>query len=178
MESKGREMQDLVPIGRFSELTELTVKALRLYDRLGLLRPAMVDFASGYRYYSREQVRVARYIRLLRWADMPLEEIARVLGAEDPAVLRSHLARHRQRIEERLETGQQALALLEELDKRVESAGIGGLMTQEDQDYRCSFCGKPRSEILRMIAGPNDVFICNECVDLCNEIIAKEEAKA
>lgn len=40
-------MHDLLSMGRFSEVTGLTVKELRLYDKLGLLRPAMVDLASG-----------------------------------------------------------------------------------------------------------------------------------
>lgn len=40
-----------MPIGPFSEMTRLSVKALRIYDDMGLLPPAMVDDASGYRYY-------------------------------------------------------------------------------------------------------------------------------
>ena len=38
---------------------------------------------------------------------------------------------------------------------------------------KCSFCGKGQEEVKKLIAGPS-VFICNECVDLCNEIIAEE----
>lgn len=45
------------------------------------------------------------------------------------------------------------------------------------QTHTCSFCGKPNDEVKRMIAGPNQVAICNECVDLCNEILAKSEEK-
>ena len=48
-------MRNLVPIGRFSKICRLTVKALRLYDELSLLRPAMVDTQSGYRFYSLAQ---------------------------------------------------------------------------------------------------------------------------
>jgi len=40
----------------------------------------------------------------------------------------------------------------------------------------CSFCGKSQKEVRKLIAGPS-VYICNECIDLCNEIIADEEAK-
>lgn len=43
---------------------------------------------------------------------------------------------------------------------------------------RCSFCGKYQSKVERLIAGPN-VYICNECVDLCDEIlkeVREEEA--
>jgi hypothetical protein len=38
--------------------------------------------------------------------------------------------------------------------------------------YRCSFCGKSQERVQRLIAGPGGVYICNECVGLCNEIIA------
>jgi hypothetical protein len=37
---------------------------------------------------------------------------------------------------------------------------------------RCSFCGKSQDEICKLIAGPS-VFICDECIDLCNDIIAE-----
>ena len=37
----------------------------------------------------------------------------------------------------------------------------------------CSFCGKNQNEVAKLIAGPS-VFICDECVDLCNEIISDE----
>ena len=37
----------------------------------------------------------------------------------------------------------------------------------------CSFCGKSQNEVRKLIAGPS-VFICNECVDLCNDIIREE----
>jgi hypothetical protein len=40
---------------------------------------------------------------------------------------------------------------------------------------RCSFCGKPEAAALRLIAGPG-VYICAECVSLCNEILAEEAA--
>jgi hypothetical protein len=39
----------------------------------------------------------------------------------------------------------------------------------------CSFCGKAQSQVKRLIAGPNDVQICSECVALCNQIIAEAE---
>src|SRR5579872_6976966 len=40
-------------------------------------------------------------------------------------------------------------------------------------DFHCSFCGKRRREVRKLISGPR-VFICDECVGLCNEIIARE----
>src|ERR1700682_3543790 len=43
-------------------------------------------------------------------------------------------------------------------------------------DFHCSFCGKRRREVRKLISGPR-VFICDECVALANDIIAKEEAQ-
>jgi len=50
---------------------------------------------------------------------------------------------------------------------------------KDESSLKCSFCGKGHSEVKKLIAGPT-VYICNECVELCNEIIADtihEEAK-
>ena len=48
----------------------------------------------------------------------------------------------------------------------------------EQRERQCSFCGKGQSKVTRMIAGPNDVQICSECVALCNQIIRKAEGDA
>src|SRR4030043_400241 len=49
---------------------------------------------------------------------------------------------------------------------------IGGSMAKKDENaLKCSFCGKGHAEVKKLIAGPT-VYICNECVELCNEIIA------
>lgn len=44
--------------------------------------------------------------------------------------------------------------------------------------YLCSFCGKNQDQVIRLIAGPNGVFICDECVRLCNEILAEDSRLA
>lgn len=44
--------------------------------------------------------------------------------------------------------------------------------------YHCSFCGKGQENVRRLIAGPGAVYICDECVDLCREIIDEEQAPA
>lgn len=67
---------DLMTIGAFAERTRLSPKALRLYDRLGLLPPARTDPASGYRFYREDQVAGAQLVGLLRRLGMPLPVIA------------------------------------------------------------------------------------------------------
>ena len=42
-----------------------------------------------------------------------------------------------------------------------------------NDDLLCSFCGKSQDEVKKLIAGPS-VYICDECIQLCNEIIAEE----
>ena len=44
--------------------------------------------------------------------------------------------------------------------------------------YHCSFCGKSQDQVRRLIAGPGSVYICDECVELCREIIDEESRPA
>src|SRR6476469_4835351 len=74
---------ELLSIVRFAQLTGLTAKALRHYDEVGLLRPAYVDDFTGYRWYALDQARDAVAIRRLRSFELPLDEIAEVLGDEE-----------------------------------------------------------------------------------------------
>jgi len=46
--------------------------------------------------------------------------------------------------------------------------------TTGSDEYRCSFCGKPASQVRKLIMGPKDAYICDECVDVCAEIIEEE----
>ena len=47
-------------------------------------------------------------------------------------------------------------------------------MEKDKSKLNCSFCGKSQSKVKKLIAGPN-TYICNECVDLCNDILDVEE---
>src|SRR5438045_8228076 len=40
--------------------------------------------------------------------------------------------------------------------------------------YRCSFCGKTQEDVRRLIAGPGAVYICDECIELCREILDED----
>jgi DNA-binding transcriptional MerR regulator len=74
----------LLTIGVFSRRSWLSMKALRLYDRLGLLPPADVDPHTGYRRYRESQLFTARLIEMLRRLDMPLSQIAEIVAAPGP----------------------------------------------------------------------------------------------
>jgi len=48
---------------------------------------------------------------------------------------------------------------------------------QKKKVYSCSFCGKPQDEVDKLVSGPS-VFICNDCIQLCNEILREEEIQS
>lgn len=68
----------LLTIGAFAKASRLSPKALRLYDRLGLLTPARVDPVTGYRLYAPDQLEQARLVAWLRRLGMPLARIRHV----------------------------------------------------------------------------------------------------
>src|SRR3954453_1873921 len=84
-----------MPIGEFSQRSGLSPKRLRTYAAAGLLTPASVDSASGYRYYAPYQLHAAQLIERLRQAGMPLADIAPFL--RDPT--REHLDAWAARVE-------------------------------------------------------------------------------
>lgn len=85
---------DLMTIGRFARLSGVSVHALRHYDEAGLLIPSHVGATSGYRRYRRGQIGEARLIRALRWADLPVEGVRRLLAAASDDDIRDVLSRH------------------------------------------------------------------------------------
>lgn len=48
-------------------------------------------------------------------------------------------------------------------------------MSEIDSDLSCSFCSKHRTDVTKLVAGPNDVYICNECVKLCYDIVSEDD---
>jgi DNA-binding transcriptional MerR regulator len=76
-----RTTNRLLSIGEFASATQLSPKALRLYDDQQLLPPAKIDPVSGYRYYRSDQVALGRLIRTLREMSLSLDDIARVTSA-------------------------------------------------------------------------------------------------
>ena len=74
----------LLTIGAFARRCGLTASALRFYDDTGLLAPATVDAATGYRFYAPEQTRRARQLSRLRAMGMSLAQMVEVLDAQNP----------------------------------------------------------------------------------------------
>lgn len=97
-------------IGRLARESGLTVSALRFYDGAGVLVPAHVDPHSSYRWYSDEQVVVARLVARLRRVGMPLADLRRVIEhRDDPALVDAVLQAHLARLEDGLADARRAL---------------------------------------------------------------------
>jgi DNA-binding transcriptional MerR regulator len=82
-----------ISIGEFARRSRLSLKALRLYDERGVLVPARVDQASGYRYYDPAQLEEARLVVMLRQLQLPLAAVKELL-ARDPADAAERIAEH------------------------------------------------------------------------------------
>ena len=97
--------KDLLSIGTFANMTRLSIKALRLYDELEILKPFHIDSQTGYRYYGVDQLSGARMIRNMRDMDMPLATIRRLLAvlpisqAQAELIVREHLETRERQLE-------------------------------------------------------------------------------
>ncbi|MFC5678742.1 MerR family transcriptional regulator [Aeromicrobium endophyticum] len=105
----------MLAIGEFSRFTHLSVRTLRRYHDAGLLVPAEVDTATGYRYYSAEQIPTAQVIHRLRELDVPLADVREIVGSADPDDRASLVADHLGRLEAELDRTRAAVASLRRL---------------------------------------------------------------
>ncbi|MBA8792524.1 DNA-binding transcriptional MerR regulator [Friedmanniella endophytica] len=105
----------MLTIGEFSRLTQLSVRTLRRYHEGALLEPAVVDEATGYRYYSLDQIPTAQVIHRLRELDVPLGDVQRILRTPDPEVRAGLVADHLQRLEAELDRTRAAVVSLRRL---------------------------------------------------------------
>ena len=73
----------MLKISEFSKLSHLTIKALRFYEREGLLKPASVDEWNNYRFYETSQLETAAKIKSYRQLGLSVEEIKAVFAGAD-----------------------------------------------------------------------------------------------
>jgi predicted transcriptional regulator YdeE/DNA-binding transcriptional MerR regulator len=144
----------VLKIGNFSRAAHVTVKTLRYYGRIGLLRPAWVDRFSGYRYYSFDQLPRLNRILALKEMGFTLEQIAslldRDLGVDE---LRSILHRKRLEVEERLLAEQ---ARLIQVETRLEQIDQAGCLSDYEVVLK-SVSKLPVVSVRKLIADPRQV---------------------
>jgi len=113
----GGNERAMFKIGDFSRLTRVSVKMLRHYDEIGLLRPARIDLNTGYRYYSADQLPRLNRIIALKDLGFGLDQIG-VLLAEDlsPEEIRGMLKLRRAELEQHVRAD---LARLTQIETRL-----------------------------------------------------------
>ncbi|WP_433538881.1 MerR family transcriptional regulator [Micromonospora sp. CA-249363] len=117
-------------IGDFARLGRVSVRMLRHYDSIGLLRPADVDPHTGYRFYRAEQLRRLNRVIALKDLGLTLEQVRAIVDeAVDTAELRGMLRLRRSELAARLAADTARLAAVEARLRMIESEGR---MTSQD----------------------------------------------
>jgi len=113
----------MLRIGTFSRRGRVSVKALRHYEAIGLLKPANVDSATGYRYYEPSQLDDLHRLMVLRALGLPLERI-RVVLQDDPSpeLMRHLLAERQATVARRIDAERAQLAAIEARIRPLEDA--------------------------------------------------------
>jgi effector-binding domain-containing protein len=111
-------------IGDFSRLSQISVKTLRYYDEIGLLKPVKVDQFTGYRFYSADQLPRLNYIAALKSMGLSLEEVATLIGDNlTPQQLRDIFILKKGELQLRVNEEQKRLEKVEKLLKQIEKEG-------------------------------------------------------
>jgi effector-binding domain-containing protein len=111
-------------IGDFSRLSRISVKTLRYYDEIGLLKPVKVDQFTSYRYYSADQLPRLNYIIALKDMGLSLEEVATLVNNDlTPHQMRDIFVLKRGELRRRVNEEQRRLEQVEKLLGQLEKEG-------------------------------------------------------
>jgi DNA-binding transcriptional MerR regulator len=114
----------MLKIGDFSKLAQVSVKTLRYYGRLGLLKPAWIDRFTGYRYYALDQLPRLNRILALKGLGFSLEQVQRLLRDDlSAAELRGMMRMKHAELERQVQTEQSRLARVEARLRQIELEG-------------------------------------------------------
>lgn len=108
----------LIPIGKMATANKVTIATLRLYDQMGLLKPAFTDPDSGYRYYTIQQTSRLDFIRYMRELGLSLADIQSILEKEDVTLIEEKLIEKNNQIHQQL---RELKAMHEAVDRTIQS---------------------------------------------------------
>ena len=137
--------RNMLQIGEFSRICQVSVKTLHHYDRIGLLAPAKVDALTGYRYYETEQIDAMNYIQRLKRYGFSLDEIQKLLTLSDD---REMLVRLRQQKERLKQEQQERAIILNELQTHISVFERTGDMMTYQKGYRIEVKDSPAMNVL------------------------------
>lgn len=113
--------QNLLSIGNLSKLSGVSIKSLRYYDRLGILKPAYTDPESGYRYYTFPQLYVVEAIKVCVELNIPLKDFTAFSEENGGKIYYTKLLEHGRRVaEKKIESIRNGLDLIDEFQAEIE----------------------------------------------------------
>lgn len=130
-------------IGEFSKLTQVTIRMLRYYDEMGLLKPAEIDQQTSYRMYCVDQIPVLNKIVYLRDSGFNVAEIAAALTNENDGFLVKQLEKKQAQIELAIQSEKEKLKKLELAKKELQSSG-------SDMHYHVTIKSVPECPVLAL----------------------------
>ncbi|MCC0645124.1 MerR family transcriptional regulator [Clostridioides sp. ZZV14-6150] len=102
-------------IGEFSKLTQVSIRMLRYYDELGILKPAKIDKYTGYRLYSADQISTLQRIILLRDSKFTVSEISNIIHNWNDELVIKELNRKKIEIQDEVKKEQQRINNIDKL---------------------------------------------------------------
>lgn len=150
-------------IGEFSKLTQVSIRMLRYYDDMGLLKPAEVNCENGYRMYSSEQTKTLSKIIMLRDMGFGTEEILKALNNWDNELLKIEFRKKEEAIRKIISLEEQKLNRLKNAMKEID----------EGNNFNCNFIIKsvPSYEVISLRKTVSNYFAEAELwAELCEYI--------
>lgn len=104
-------------VGELAKKAGVSARVLRHYDKIGLLKPSRIS-ESGYRLYTDADLEKIQRIAALRWLDLPLADIQKVMQMEQPDEIHAALCRQKKRFLEEIERLQQIVRAIEKMESQ------------------------------------------------------------
>lgn len=145
--------EGLLRIGEVARLFNLSVGTLRHYEQMGLLDPAHIDPASGYRYYGSRQLSTLNTISHLRVLDLPLAQIREFVTTRDVDLMQRQLAQQQELIERKRRELERASR---KIDNRL--ALLHDALSTELDTIREIDAPELRCAVLRERVNPTDAY--------------------
>lgn len=129
----------LMRIGEMAEFFNVSQKALRIYEKKGILKPAVVDPATGYRYYTADQVQQLNALIDLKALGFSLKEIKSIMEGDCSAGKLASVMESKKKVwKETIQSAENKIDAIEEITKRIQDSGeaqdIRG-MTEEERAW-------------------------------------------
>lgn len=126
---------DLMLIGEIADFFGVSRKAMRLYEKKGIIKPLKVDAANGYRYYSAEQVQQLNALLELKALGFSLDEIKMIIDGKTPkALLLEMLEKKRQAWQEAMNSARYKEECLDEIIKNLRVSNAAQKITEMTEE--------------------------------------------